>query len=512
MNMADGDEADENAGTAAAQDEYDAEDETRDPEYYPHVVAELNLDLKSEVLRVAVPLLSKAATSTPPAFESSHMIFVVACADAALKMMSVPLAPPVPGEHQEYLEDQVIEIGLQDSKSISKDIAVKIAPTDNDPDRECSILVASVGSALSVWKLPLSSKTFSDTSASLFPRFKASISCSKIAFGLSSQLENLLVADASGSVRILELRTRDEQLGTGYTAPALAKWTMSYQTPFHEPENYGAVLARRKKILSAAWVLGGRGIMVLLEDGQWGVWDASGNTMSAGKSIQDFAFQGYLATSSPSNATSQPSQKNNSGPKLAPMTPNTRKQKAQNLFAGPAKPSDTASFGGISIINTTSKAGQTDENVALWYNDAIYAISSMQTFWQRSTSTGGSSDKISIGGLYAPGLTHLSDFNLMNENITSISQFPAKSTTTVSALGLMNVQSDLLVSAEHRYVILQHNRPQIKSRHLLPSAIERPMSRDQRMLDAGEADLGGMNRILDGMAGDGRVRRVGFAS
>ena len=75
----------------------------------------------------------------------------------------------------------------------------------------------------------------------------------------------------------------------------------------------------------------------------------------------------------------------------------------------------------------------------------------------------------------------------------------------------MNSSRNLLVSAEHRFIVLQHLRPPILSRDLLQQPKERPVSRDQRMLDAGELDLGGMDRMLDSMAGDGRTRRVGFA-
>ena len=129
----------------------------------------------------------------------------------------------------------------------------------------------------------------------------------------------------------------------------------------------------------------------------------------------------------------------------------------------------------------------------------------MQSFWQRSTGNNGAG----FGSLYAPGLTHVSDIDLMNENITSISRFAPKSTT--SSLGQMNTPRDILVSAEHRIVILQNLKPRAPTKDLFGQATERPTARDQQMLDAGDLDLGGMDRMLDGMAGDGRARRVGFA-
>ena len=513
-----------------AEDIYETDEEVQDPDCpYPPIVAELSLELGTGVLNLAVPPLLSSTVSQMPQLAKTHMTVAIACADSRVKVMSIPLAPPAPGTHEEYLENEVKAADLQGSKSITRDLAIKILskaeestsesrlPQQDDPRNEGRILVASTGSSLNVWNLPLSSGSISQTPTSLNPHFQSSVSGANVSFQSSPRLNNLILAEPSGSVRILSFQTatdrptsRDSASVGPISSGDRGRWIMSYQTPFHTPENGSMALARRKKILSAAWVLSGRGILVLLEDGQWGVWDTSGHTQAAGKSVQDFALHGYLATASSSDTTAKQSQKKTSGTKLAPMTPNTRKAKAENLFTGPPKAKGAAPSGGISVSTSTTKAGHLDESVVLWYNDSIYSINSMQTFWQRSTGSA-SGDKTNFGGLYAPGLTHITDINLMNENITLISQFAPKSAIAASALGQMNVQKDLLVSAEHRYMILQHLRPQNPTREQLQSATERPVSRDQRMLDAGEADLGGVNRILDGMAGDGRVRRVGFA-
>ena len=509
-----------------AEDMYEADEEVQDPDCpYPPIVAELNLDLETEVLNVAVPSLLLSTASQMPQLAKTHMIVALACADSRVKLMSIPLSPPAPGTHEEYLENNVTDMDLQGSKSISRALTVKITPKDEISTSESNrlrqdggkVLVASIGSSLNVWSLPLSSDSISQAPTALKPHFYSPIPGADVSFQSSPLLNNLLLAEPSGSVRILSLETatdrpisRDSASSGPSSSSDRGRWIMSYQTPFHVPENVGAVLARRTKILSSAWVLGGRGVLVLLEDGQWGVWNTFGNTQAAAKSVQDFALHGYLATGSTADTTANPSQKKGSGTKLAPMTPNTRKAKAENLFTGSPKAKGTAASGGVSVSTTTTKAGYVDESVVLWYNDSIYSISSMQAFWQRSTSNT-SSDKTSFGGLYAPGLTHITDINLMNENITSISQLAPKFSIPTSALGQMNMQKDLLVSAEHRYIILQHLRPQAPSREQFQQAAERPNSKDQRMLDAGEADLGGMNRILDGMAGEGKVRRVGFA-
>lgn len=507
---------------------YESEYEVQDPDCpYPSVVAELNLDLETEVLNVAVPSILPPSVPQLPAFAKEHMIAALVCADGRVKVVSIPLAPPVPGTHEAYVQEYVNDIDLQASKAISRDLAIKITPKDDDAldeqdvnsDEDGKLLIASVSPALNIWSLPISADSISQSSTSTSPIVHSPVSGSKVTFQSSPRQTNLLVSEPSGSVRIFSPfsqprrpLSRDSASAGPTSAQDPGYWIMSYQTPFHAPENGNPVLARRKKILSAAWTLGGRGIIVLLEDGQWGIWDMSSNSQTSDRSVQDFALQGYLSTSTTSDTASAAPQKRNSGTKLAPMTPNTRKAKAENLFAGPSKPASAAPSGGISVSSMMNRAGQLDESIMIWYNNSIYSIPSVQTFWQRSTSNRGSGDKDSFGGLYAPGLTHVSDINLMNENITSISQFAPKSAISTAVMGQINMQRDVLVSAEHRYVILQHLRAQASGREQLQLSQERVGARDQRMLDAGESDLGGLNRIMDGMTGEGRVRRVGFAA
>jgi hypothetical protein len=284
---------------------------------------------------------------------------------------------------------------------------------------------------------------------------------------------------------------------------------MTYHTAFHsstESTETSSASIRRKKILDARWVISGKAILALLEDGEWGIWDVTSS--SAGKRVEDFAVRGFLGTSS-TLEQSEPSKPKKGGSKLAPMTPNTRKSKAEHMFASTSNVPGVAPRGGISVAPNYSRAGQSDESVAIWYNSDIYSITSMQSFWQRIT-TGASGG---FGSLYAPGLSHITDFNLNNELITSISQFSAK---TSADLGQMNTQRDLLVSAEHRAIILQTLRPASSGGRLLfQQAAEAPVTaaNDQQMLDTGAMDLDTMDRMLDDMAaGAPTTRKVGFAS
>lgn len=151
------------------------------------------------------------------------------------------------------------------------------------------------------------------------------------------------------------------------------------------------------------------------------------------------------------------------------------------------------------------RSGQIDECITVWYNGDVYSIPSMQSFWQRSTTSGGGT-----GSLYSPGVSHVTELDPMHEIISNISHFPAKSSS--AGIGAMHTQRELLLSTEYHIIALQQLRPPTPSRSLFETT-ERPVSRDQQMLDSGTLDLAGMDRVLDGMAaGAPPARKVGFAS
>lgn len=248
-------------------------------------------------------------------------------------------------------------------------------------------------------------------------------------------------------------------------------------------------------------MLGGKRILVLLDDAEWGLWDVA--TMSPGaKTFGQFVLRGYLTTSVAAEVTEHAPKPRKGFSRLAPTTPNTRKAKAETLFSGAPKPPGVAHRGGISVSANASRNGPADESVILWYDSDIYAMPSILTFCQRSTNSDGS-----FGSLYAPGLARLSEINVLNENITAIAQLVPDAPST--NFGQMNVQRDLLISTEYRALIVQHLKPTTPSRDLFQRAmVERPVSRDQRLLGTEDLGLDGIDRMLDSIAE--RPRRVGF--
>lgn len=514
------DDSDDEAPPAAEEDEWEAEEEELDADCpYPHIIQDLDIAVGRDgshpegcaVLHLEVPSLH-LSTSTPNILRKAALV-TVASADGSVQILQIPLAPPTSAAKDSVADDvrrSAIELAAR-GRPIPASLAVKLLPADDTRPRsrsgllqsqEDQLLVASASRTLSIWAVSVKANKAVRVEDPLLRRIPLSFAANGLSFHPSTRLAQLLLTDTSGAARVYDLHRLRASSQVG-------GWIMAYHTSHYIPKDtpdLDSALTRRKKILGAEWVLAGKGILVLLEDGEWGIWDMS--SLQPGKCVEDFALRGFLGTSS-STEQADPTKSKRGASKLAPMTPNTRKTKAEQLFTGTARAPGVAPSGGIAVHSNNPRTGQADESVAIWYCSDIYAITSTQAFWQRSTSTGGG-----FGSLYAPGLSHITDISLSNENITSISQFVVKGS---AGLGQMNTQRDLLVSTEHRAVVLQTQRPDKPARNLFQQQIaERPAeaARDQHMLDIGVLDVEGLDRMLNTMAAETTnpvTRKVGFA-
>lgn len=508
------------------ENEFEADEEELDPDCpYPSIMQELNLDIQQEVLHVAVPSLHSSSL-TPPLLRTTALV-AIAQSDGGVRLLQIPLAPPADID-KAAVAHQIArsKLGLASDGPIPSDLAMKFYPVDNQAQTglrrqqegvEGHLLVAAASRKLKIWIMSVTADTLAGEEEGMFEQAQSvplSSPATHLAFHPSTRFAQLLLVDVSGSSRIYDpyaqktLSTRpgssDSQLQAPRATGSPGKWIMTYHAGFPSTKEQDAppALARRKKILDAKWVLGGKCILALMEDGQWGIWDLTGGLRDS-KRGEDFVLDGYLSSASHVVDTTK-SKKGLSG--LAPMTPNTRKAKSEELFGSASKASGVAPGGGISVSSTAPRTGQTDESIVMWFNADVYTITSMQQFWQRSTSNGGG-----FGSLYAPGLAHITDIDLISENITSISQFRSQSSS--AGIGHMNTQRDLLVTGEHRAVILQNLRPATPSRGLFQQQLaERPASRDTAMVDTGfGSDLDGINAVLDSMNSANASRKVGFA-
>ncbi|GAB7361314.1 hypothetical protein MBLNU230_g1371t1 [Neophaeotheca triangularis] len=505
-----------------AEIEYESKEDLQDPNgSWPCIIEDLDVDLGLDILHLATPDVPQKSSS----FLQKTAIVAATDSEGVLRLINLPLSPPLAQEKRARVE-QILKtsIELSAGRSIPRSVDVKLlektegylgpawSKAQGGP-AEVDLLVATVSENVNIWRFPVSWEDVARPRAPMTKSLHLPKPAVTVSFHPSTSEARILVAEASGTVRVYDpfANSGSEEMEIEERQPTakLGGWLMAYHTSFQSAGDTCSshpALAKRKKTLDAKWVLGGRAILALLEDGEWGIWDPS-SAMQSGKNPEEFTLHGFLGSSSaPETTISKPK----SVSKLAPMTPNTRKAKAENLFTGPTKVPGVASQGGISVVSSTPRGRQHDEAVVIHYNNTVYSVTSLQSFYQRSTSSSGG-----VGSLYSPGLTHLSDVNLSNENITSVDQFDARSTS--SGLGQMNTQRDLLISGEHRFVVLQNLEQASQGQGLFARATEEaPSMRDQKMLEAGTLDLGGMDRMLSGMAngtgGGNASRRVGFAA
>jgi hypothetical protein len=515
-----GDEEEIPQDTKSGED-YEKEEEERDRSY-PGIIQQLQIPWESPVLHVAVPSITTAAATRLSTYARDHVFLAISCSDTTSYILAFPLRPPTLADKQNG-QVPVRVLPLAGDGSMVRSLAVKLLSgrnlhelpmddtvMDDEEQPAHHLIVAAAGADVTISRVAISNYGFQHAPV---PKTLTVEQPLRLAFTPQSTSSNLLISDRSGAVRIYESLVRfsmgaEAATDLDLTSPDVAgssaggRWLTCYQTPFHS-SHIAPRLARRKGILAASWVLSGRGILVLLDDGQWGVWDFGSTSLDA--NTQGFALHGYL--DSPTDTAESSTQKKQI-PKLSPMTPNTRKSKSDNLFSNPTKKTAPTlpPSGGISVSAAENHSGSLDESVVLYYNEEIYSIPSMQALTQRSSSNSSGT----FGSLYAPGLTQISDLNLMNELISSVSQLGSQYINT--GLGQMNLQGDLVISTQHRIIVLQRQQSTMAKRGLFQRVAERPKSRDQHMLDAGELDLDGMDRMLDGMAGTQRSVKVGFAS
>ncbi|KAL8942464.1 MAG: hypothetical protein Q9216_001664 [Gyalolechia sp. 2 TL-2023] len=263
-----------------------------------------------------------------------------------------------------------------------------------------------------------------------------------------------------------------------------------------QPPSYGRGPGRH--VLEAQWVLGGNAVLVLLEDGAWGLWDLEGHGPKAQStlrapvattlgSLSMFAIHGHLSdgldTFKSNNTDSARIKEAPKPAMLAPTTPSTRRMRQDNLFAGPLRHAGGPVHGGISLIpNQDSKV--IDDAVVMWYNDAITVISSLRTYW---------ADKVKgLGNLLGNGARGearaINSVSLRGEQRTGVAFLP---TSNHSRYGSTQAHA-VLITGETRYVLVTSTS---SGQRATSGNLLSPHS-DQRMLEQGDLDLDGMERLL----------------
>ncbi|CRG83549.1 hypothetical protein PISL3812_00902 [Talaromyces islandicus] len=466
-----------------------------DPSHpYEPVIRHVDVHLGSKTLDLAVPsLLPEKARSlgytVPPVLTKSIVVTAV-CADSKLRIVTLPLSPPHPSSQTTDLEIEAITLDATVSHNeIPKGVSITF--TRDDENGEDSIrtrqrqshrldtetgkwelLVAThaaeASGTLLLYRIPVGQDyTIAAKDARLvqthyLPAPAKTISFNPFSYS-STRYSNLLVSFPDGYVKILGClqysnegrRTKDDD------APEPdGKWLITLYAGFEQsPKDLG----RRKTIVDAAWVLSGRAIMVLLADGEWGVWDTEGAGPGSepgplvgqssvrgvsGGSLTVFSVSGRIVGGPQSNksqgaSSGVPEQRT----KFAPMTPSTRRVREDILFRGAQTPTAPSLHGEISVVQTnSSRAALPEESILIRHGDQIATIPSLLSLWRSTVKLSGTLEASNRSRVSTLGAV-----SLLGERLTGVAHLPAAARPERN---WDKQEYDILITAEHRLIIL----------------------------------------------------------
>ena len=545
---------------APYQDNPDFEEDDGDfdvSEPYEPIIQMLDLPLGVEVLHLAFPHLpadaQRSGLDSLPVLFSQKLVLAVACSDSSVRVISIPLLPPSPqGKNRPDLRDKASNLEAGKSvfgeqmillsngtthRSIPKGVSISMTstpPEDLDEDEVSSqspdlgrnvsrsasrsrsthrlgdyqwdLLIASHSADLSglllIHRIPIlagEAGLSPDLHIPWRTQYLASPTVSvhfNSALYPASRHSQLLIAEAKGVVRILDCLPQSRA--------AESSWRLSLYTDF---ETLQGSTSRRKLVLDAQWVLGGKAILALLADGKWGVWDLenAGLKPTEGanlprstpiESLTKFALEGWVGDSLKSRTLLKSSSaKTENRSKLAPMTPGTRKMKQQALFTESTSQPDGPVRGGLSVspVKDASNSRADDEAVLAWHGSTIAVIPSLFIHWQNKAR--GSGNLFGKGAKGEPRM--ISNIQLGGESCKKASLMPSHHPS--GSAKDEATPPEILVTGDHRLVIVAP--PLVEPQ--LPFPAPSPLlssTTDQQLLSRGDLDVNGMDRLLAGMS------------
>jgi hypothetical protein len=292
-------------------------------------------------------------------------------------------------------------------------------------------------------------------------------------------------------------------------------------------------VARRKRIIDAQWVLGGNAVMVLLSNGEWGVWDIEGagpgsrrgilgsdvgKQSICGGGVTAWAISGWIdgPTVKASMAKSSSSRREGTS-KFAPMTPGTRKMGQEALFSGVDVHGEY--LNGRIVVVPLPKSGSTssdNESVILWHETSIISINSLYAHWEaelRKLSGDGTGNLFGNTSSISNRPLKLDGINLWGENVTAVSLSLMLPNYDKNAQARGPV-SEVVIGAEHRLIFLT-KKDNVTAINLTrdDEEAEVSMPTDRQLLAIGDLDVNGIDRMLENMdaqRGNAGKRKVGF--
>ncbi|XMA14019.1 hypothetical protein WAI453_006810 [Rhynchosporium graminicola] len=521
--------------------EFEDDEEELNPSHpYPAILQELDLWFGTEVLDLAL-LPATILKADGPSWRGvdslkQKIVFAASCADNSVRLVTLPLTPPSPASKARpeirsdftignagkgtWGETVVVLHGHRkpsDGVSITMDLTG--AKADSEQSAEPHIVIAShsreVTGILLLWRVP--AKTPNDQ-VEPFQRISLMSPAKSVSFNpsLSRQYtSHLLVAQGVGICRIYDykgvLKSNEEPSET--LSSENGSWLLSLYAGFPATKNNSQTPQQpaahtgfgRKAVVDAQWVSGGRAVIVLLNDGEWAIWDIEGVGPNApqgllgrqgikGGSISEYSLTGFIdgankiRTSGPPQITSS---------RFAPMTPGSRK--AADPFSG--RGSDSRARGQISVLEVRSSSPTTpsEESILFWLGDTYAVIPNLSKYWAANVQkTGGSGSLFS--GPSGSRMVKLENVDLQGERCSGIEQIAKHAPTSAG------VSSEILILAEHRLALLVSGK----------SARERPAEKSasrlalvEKSINGGDLDITGIDQALANLD-DGVAKRKSF--
>ncbi|KAL2816958.1 hypothetical protein BJX63DRAFT_386913 [Aspergillus granulosus] len=527
--------------------EFEEEDPEVDPAHpYQSVLRQIDIPLGSRVIELAVPRVLSETARSPldpfPTVLNKLIIVSVVCADYSTRVVTLPLTPPHPTNTD--LTTQGVWMfsigGGVSHQDVPRGVSLTFTYQEGDSKKNArnegrwDLLVATHSAESSglllIHRIPIAAE--GDSGYRLCPeetetkRRYLPAPAQNIAFNPSSypaaRHSTLLVSFHNGCVKVYSCfstkpfkssrRTSNPQSEYETSEPE-GKWLITLYPGF---EQSTSGLMRRKTITHAEWVLGGRAIMVLMADGEWGVWDLEGAGPGTAKgplqrqsSVQGVSGGALTTFSVSGRILSLPTggrpETTEQRPKFAPMTPSTKRMREDTFLKGSAVGNSTSSLsGGITVYQTnSSQDALPDESILIRHGNQGAVIPSLVTLWRsavKSTGTLDASNRCRV--------TPIQDIALMGEPLKGIGHLPA---VPCPSRGTESQAFDIIVTAEHRLLILAPKLTEPEVTPITRASITEPPTTeaDQIRLRRGELDVDGMDRLLSGMAHANRSLQMG---
>lgn len=550
-----------NAAAVDDNPEFVEEDDEVDPlKPYPSILQHLDLNFGTSILHLAVP--SAEIVDNPsglsPAILNDSIVFAAACTDHSVRLISLPLTPPSPasksrgsihshitagnagsGKWGETMVQLIGHSAIPDGLSITLSASssaessliegggAKAGSKSRNSDVAWDVLVAShsreASGLLLLYRVPVDSTTvggkivqsFSKSTQTPSQTQHLSSPAISVAFNpslLSAYSTHLLVSDKTGACRIYDCQASLPANKTEESTPNLfstqgGSWLLTlypgFQSSKSEATNLSAFSASnygRKALVDAKWVVGGNAVLVLLADGEWGLWDIGGagprasNGLLGQHSIKGsaktaFSISGWVDGAPIKSASARTAGFQAPG-KFAPMTPGTRKIVEPALFNGRTGSGPVHGQISVARLSTTSTIHLADECVVFWLGEAFAVIPNLSAYWEAQMRKKAGGQGNLFGSKSASHLVRLRGVDLRGERCSGISQ-SVRSTSTSK----VNLPTEILITAEHRFLIVSDAA--LETPQQLPRQSKLAITHNEtRLASTGELDILGIDQAL----------------